>query len=101
MSERSVEVHPEKVEKIINWPTPKNGDEVRQFTALAGYYRSFVKEFSKIAKPVTDLHPNTCLKNGKKTVKSSKPFHWGPEQEEAFEKFKKALSTPPVLGYAN
>ena len=36
-----------------------------------------------------------------KKVKSSKPFHWGPEQEEAFEKLKNALSTPPVLGYAN
>ena len=100
VSERGVEVDPEKVEKIINWPTPKNGDEVRQFTAFAGYYRRFCKDFSKIAKPLTDLHPNTCLKNGKK-VKSSKPFHWGPEQEEAFEKLKNALSTPPVLGYAN
>ena len=65
VSERGVEVDPEKVEKIINWPTQKNG-EVRQFTAFADYYRRFCKDFSKIAKPLTDLHSNTCLKNGKK-----------------------------------
>ena len=67
MSERGVEVDPEKVEKIINWPTPKNGDEVRQFTAFAGYYRRFCKDFSKIAKTLSDLHPNTCQKNEKKS----------------------------------
>ena len=39
MSESGVEVDPEKVEKVINCPTPKNGNEVRQFTAFAGYYR--------------------------------------------------------------
>ena len=66
MSERGVEVDPEEVEKIINWPTPKNSDEVRQFTAFVGYYRRFCKYFLKIAKPLTDLHPNTCLENGKK-----------------------------------
>ena len=92
MSESGVEVDTEKVEKIKNWPKPKNG-------AFAGYYRRFVKDFSKIAKPLTELHPNTCLKNGKK-VKSSKPYIWGPEQEEAFKKLKNALSSPPVLGYA-
>ena len=73
---------------------------MRQFTAFVGYYRRFCKDVSKIAKPLTDLHPNTCLKNGKR-LKSSKPFHCGPEQEEAFEKLKNALTTPPVLGYAN
>ena len=100
VSEFGVEVDAEKVKNVINWPKPKNGDEVRQFTAFAGYYRRFVKDFSKIAKPLTELHPNTCLKNGKK-VKSSKPYNWGPEQEEAFQKLKNALSSPPVLGYAN
>ena len=36
-----------------------------------------------------------------KKVKSLKRFHWGPEQEEAFERLKNVLSTPPVQGYAN
>ena len=55
----------------------------------------FVFFFSKIAQPLTDLHPNTRLKNDKK-VKSSKHFHWGPEQEEAFEKLENALSIPQI-----
>lgn len=73
VSENGVEACPEKLEKIRNWPTPKNGEQVRQFTVFAGYYRRFVKDFSKMAKPLTDLHPNTCFKDGKK-VTSSKQF---------------------------
>ena len=66
VSENGVEADPEKIDRVINWPKPKNGEEVRQFTSFAGYYRRFVKDFSKIARPLTDLHPNTTLKNGKK-----------------------------------
>ena len=100
VSENGVEADPEKIDKIINWPKPKNGEEVRQFTSFAGYYRRFVKDFSKIAKPLTDLHPNTTIKNGKK-VKSCKPFVWGAEQQDAFDHLKKALSSRPILGYAD
>ncbi|MCG8048820.1 MAG: DDE-type integrase/transposase/recombinase, partial [Candidatus Thiodiazotropha taylori] len=100
VSENGVEADPEKLEKVQNWPIPKNADEVRQFTSFAGYYRRFVKDFSKIAKPLTDLHPHTTVKNGK-NVKSSKPFSWGKEQQTAFDKLKNALSSHPVLGYAD
>lgn len=100
VSENGVEADPEKIEKVVNWPTPKNAEEVRQFTSFAGYYRRFVKDFSKIAKPLTELHPNTCFKNGKK-VQSHKPFEWGMPQQEAFDNLKLALSSPPVLAYAH
>ena len=100
VSENGVEADPEKVEKVKNWPTPQNAEEVRQFTSFAGYYRRFVKDFSKIAKPLTDLHPNTTIKNGKK-VKPLKPFIWVKEQQVAFDQLKTALSTHPVLGYAD
>lgn len=100
VSENGVEADPEKIEKVVNWPKPKNPEEVRQFTSFAGYYRRFVKDFSKIAKPLTDLHPNTCYKNGKK-VQSHKPFEWGMLQQKAFDNLKQALSSPPVLAYAN
>lgn len=53
-----VETDPEKVEKIKNWPTPIDADALRYFIAFAGYYLRFIKDFSKIAKPLTDmLHP--------------------------------------------
>ena len=58
MSEFGVEVDAEKVEKVINWPKPKNGDEVRQFTAFAGYYRRFVKDFFEDCKTIDRIAPN-------------------------------------------
>ena len=100
VSENGVEADPEKIDRVINWPKPKNGEEVRQFTSFTGYYRRFLKDFSKIAKPLTDLHPYTTLKNGKK-IKSCKPFVWGAEQQEAFNQLKKALLSSPILGYAD
>lgn len=100
VSEQGIRADPEKIDKVKNWPTPKNAEEVRKFTSFAGYYRRFVKDFSKIAKPLTELHPNTTVKSGKK-VKSVKPFGWGKAQQEAFNKLKDLLSSPPVLGYAN
>lgn len=100
VSEQGVQADPEKIDKIKNWPTPNNAEEVRKFTSFAGYYRRFVKDFSKIAKPLTELHPNTTVKGGKK-VKTVKPFKWEKEQQKSFDQLKKHLSSPPVLGYAN
>ena len=100
VSQKGIWADPEKTDKVKNWPTPKNAEEVRKFTSFAGYYRRFVKDFSKIAKPLTELHPTTTVKSGKK-VKSVKPFVWGKAQQEAFNKLKDLLSSPPVLGYAN
>ena len=98
VSENGVEADPEKLEKIRNWPIPKTSEEIHKFTSFAGYYRRFVKDFSKIAKPLTELHPNTTIKNGKK-VKTSKPFVWGKEQQDAFDRLKQALCSQPILGY--
>ncbi|XP_028091184.1 uncharacterized protein LOC114291319 [Camellia sinensis] len=50
-----VSVDLEKIEAIVNWPTPTNVTEVHSFTGLAGYYRRFVKHFSKIAVSLTQL----------------------------------------------
>ena len=71
-----MEADPEKIEKVINWSEPKDAEEVRQFTSFAEYNRRFLKDFSKIAKPLTDLHTNMSNKNDKK-VKPSKPFQRG------------------------
>ena len=100
VSESGIEADPEKIDKVVNWPTPQNAEEVRQFSSFAGYYRRFVKDFSKIAKPLTDLHPNTFSKKSKK-VTSSKPFIWGTEQQTAFDQLKQSLSSPPILGFAD
>jgi hypothetical protein len=75
----------DKVKAVQDWPTPTRVTHVRAFLGMAGYYRKFVKDFSKIAAPLSDLT--------KETVK----FDWGHPQEEAFRRLKDAISKGPVL----
>ena len=55
VSNKGVSVDPQKIEAVSNWPRPKNLTEVRGFLGLAGYYRRFVQNFSKIATSLTNL----------------------------------------------
>nr|GFB11766.1 putative reverse transcriptase domain-containing protein [Tanacetum cinerariifolium] len=67
-----IHVDPSKVESVTNWKTPESHIEIRSFLRLVGYYRRFIKNFSKIAKPLTLLNQN------------NKAYVWGDKQEEAF-----------------
>jgi hypothetical protein len=62
-----------KVEKVRKWLPPKNVTEVRKFLGFTGYYRYFIKDYSKIAKPLLLLTHNTT------------PWLWNDEQQKAFE----------------
>ena len=53
--EEGVTVDPEKIRAIMEWPTPKNVSKVISFMGLDGYYRRFIKGFSKLAHPITSL----------------------------------------------
>ena len=55
VSKDGIQVDPKKIEAIIDWPRSTTVTEVRSFLGLAGYYRRFVKDFSKIAAPLTRL----------------------------------------------
>ncbi|XP_028063363.1 uncharacterized protein LOC114266638 [Camellia sinensis] len=83
--EEGVSVDPYKIEAIVKWPTPTNVTEVRSFMGLAGYYRRFIQDFSKIAVPLTQL------------TRKGVTFEWSEERESAFQELKTRLTTAPVL----
>ncbi|WVZ49842.1 hypothetical protein U9M48_001168, partial [Paspalum notatum var. saurae] len=85
LSAKGVAVDPSKVEDVLNWKQPQTVTEIRSFLGLAGYYRRFIKDFSKIAKPMTAL-----------TQKNAK-FAWSSKCEEAFGTLKTLLTSAPVL----
>ncbi|WVZ93919.1 hypothetical protein U9M48_039869 [Paspalum notatum var. saurae] len=85
LSEKGVAVDPSKVEDVLNWKQPETVTEIRSFLDLAGYYRRFIKVFSKTTKPMTSL-----------TNKNVK-YLWDPKCEEAFTRLKKSLTSAPVL----
>ena len=80
-----IHVDPTKIEAIKDWETPKTPTEIRQFLGLAGYYRRFIENFSKIAQPLTLL------------TQKDKKFDWGIKQEEAFQILKDKLCNAPIL----
>ena len=55
MSETGVSVNPEKVKSVMSWERPKSVFEIRSFLGLAGYYRRFIEDFSRMAAPMTRL----------------------------------------------
>ncbi|WVZ76112.1 hypothetical protein U9M48_024114 [Paspalum notatum var. saurae] len=75
--EKGVAVDPSKVKDVTNRKRPEASREIRSFLGLAGYYRRFIKDFSKIAKPMTSL------------TKKNANFVWGPKCEDGFRELKK------------
>ncbi|GJS29263.1 putative reverse transcriptase domain-containing protein, partial [Tanacetum coccineum] len=80
-----IHVDPSKIEAVKNWKAPRTLTEVRSFLGLAGYYRRFIENFSKIAKSLTIL------------TQKCKTFDWGEEQELTFQTLKDKLCNAPVL----
>jgi hypothetical protein len=63
ISHDGISVDPRKVQEVMDWKAPKSVHQIRSFLGLAGYYRRFISDFSRIAKPMTEL-----LKKGVKFV---------------------------------
>ena len=80
-----IEMEEEKVDRVLRWPEPKNVKDIRKFLGLANYYRRFIKDFARVARPINMLT--------RKDVK----WQWGVEQQKAFNELKRVFTTKPVL----
>ena len=80
-----VRIEKEKVQGVVDWPVLKSIKDVQKFLGLANYYRQFVKDFTKIARPLHEIM--------RKKIK----WNWGEKQQKVFEELKKRFMIEPVL----
>jgi hypothetical protein len=72
ISQEGISVDPEKVQEVMNWKPPTTVRQIQSFLGLAGYYRRFIQDFSRIAKPMTEL------------LKKGVEYEWSQKCEDAF-----------------
>lgn len=89
---KGLHVDSDKIDTILNYPTPTNKKDVKRFLGIASWYRKFVPKFSSIAGPLNKLTS---------TNKKSNPFLWSAEAEESFTKLKELLVSAPILSCPN
>lgn len=85
LDENGWNVDKEKTEAISGFPTPTSKKQVQRFLGMAGWYRRFIRDFSKTAAPLTEL------------TKARAKFIWSEACEKAFNMLKQQLCTAPVL----
>ena len=98
VSEKGVSTDPDKINAVTEWPQPTTVTEVRSFLGFVSYYRRFIPNYSKVARPL-----NRLLQNLEGTPSQKKRFKvcWGPEQQEAFETLQRLCTESPILAYAD
>ena len=82
---RGIEVDKAKIDIISKLPPPTNVKTIRQFLGHAGFYRRFIKDFSKIAKPLYKL------------LEKDVQFVWEEDCQKSFEELKFHLTTAPIV----
>src|SRR4051812_10279264 len=85
ISERGIEVDRAKIEVIERMPYPRDIKGIRSFLGHAGFYRRFIKDFSKTSRPLNNL------------LQKDIHFVFDEDCKEAFEVLKKALTTAPIV----
>ncbi|GFW11489.1 retrovirus-related Pol polyprotein from transposon 412 [Trichonephila clavipes] len=89
ITQKGIEVDPEKVASILDIPPPKNVKELQSFLQTCSWFRRYIQDFAKISRPLSYLT--------KKKVK----WQWGFDQQNVFQTLKNSLTTPPVLKQAD
>lgn len=85
VSKEGIRMDPAKIQSVVEWPTPKNIKEVRGFLGFTNFYRHFIKNYSKVVAPLTDL------------TKTTRQFEWTEKAEKAFEDIKSAFAKGDII----
>ncbi len=110
VSREGVKTDPEKIRALKTWPRPQNLKELKSFLGFSGYYRRFIKDYSKIVKPLTNLTAGyPPQRKGSKVatkgqyLNTKEPFaeRWSRECHEAFKTIIDKLTSAPILGFAD
>ena len=89
ISEQGIEIDPDRIRIIRDWPRPQNVKDIRKFMGMLQYYRKFIKDFAKISSPLTEL------------TKDKIQWCWSEPRENAFQTLKSHLTSPPILSHPN
>ena len=84
ISHGQLKMDPKKIEALHSWPTPRSKKDVQQFLGFVNFYRRFVKDFAKTARPLNHL----C---------GSAPWTWSSAEDEAFSSLRQSIITGPIL----
>ena len=85
VSKEGVSTDPDKIAAVTEWPQPTTVTEVRSFLGFVSYYRRFIPNFSKVAKPLNQLLQNL---GGTPSQKKKFKVYWGPEQQKLLKHCK-------------
>ena len=97
VSGKGISANPKKIEAVTKWPTPKTVYDVRSFLGFVGYYRRFIKNFSKITKPIREVI--TGLENQSKRAAQKTYIEWTDLANAAFDNLKTMCVSTPILAY--
>ena len=95
VSSSGIKTDPRKVEAVKTWTIPKTITDVRSFLGFTNYYRRFIKDYAKVARPL-----NALISGGNASKKKSL-IEWSNDCQKAFDELKKLCTSAPVLAYAN
>ena len=89
VSSNGISMDRAKVQTVLDWQTPLSVRDVQCFLGFANFYRKFIKDYSKIVLPLTEL------------TQKNRPFVWSTNANSAFEGLKQAFTSAPILRHVD
>ena len=99
VTENWVITDPDKANCVQEWPVPKCVKDIQCFVGFTGYYRRYIKDFSKIVRPLQEVTHFKTRGNSKK--REYEPFKWEEAHQSAFETLKKLVTSSLTLAFAD